>query len=84
MLEFEEINRRTALGLISRAVGKNLHIGENEKEELDSSFGRTLANWNIYLFDGFGSFDSDVIYNRIEYPASGLDCRAIILDHQVQ
>ena len=40
-----------------------------------------MANWNLYLFDGFGSYDPDVIYNRIEYLASGLDCRIIFLDH---
>ena len=34
-----------------------------------------------YIFDGFGSFDPDVIYNRIEYLASGLECRVIFLDH---
>ena len=43
--------------------------------------GRTMATWNLYLYDGFGSYDPDVIYNRIEYLASGLDCRIIFLDH---
>ena len=36
---------------------------------------------NCYLFDGFGSYDPDVIYNRIEYLASGLDCKIVFLDH---
>jgi twinkle protein len=40
-----------------------------------------LANWKLYLFDGFGSFDPDIIYNRIEYLATGLDCKIVILDH---
>ena len=66
---------------MSTATGKNLHIGEHEKEELDSAFSRTIANWNLYLFDGFGSFDPDIIYNRIEYLATGLECRIIFLDH---
>jgi twinkle protein len=81
ILELEASNRRTALGLMSTAVGKNLHLAEHEKKELDSAFSRTLANWNLYLFDGFGSFDPDVIYNRIEYLATGLDCKVVILDH---
>jgi hypothetical protein len=29
----------------------------------------------------FGSFDPDLIYNRIEYLATGLDARVIFLDH---
>ena len=81
ILELEASNRRTALGLMSTAVGKNFNIGEYGNEELTSAFERTIANWNVYLFDGFGSFDPNVIYNRIEYLASGLECRIIFLDH---
>ncbi len=81
ILELEASNRRTALGLMSTAVGKNLHIGEHSESELTSAFERSIANWNVYLFDGFGSFDPNVIYNRIEYLASGLECRVIFLDH---
>ena len=77
----EESNRRTALGLMSAAVGRSLHLGEHTHEELTAAFDATMANWNLYLFDGFGSYDPDVIYNRIEYLASGLDCRIIFLDH---
>ncbi len=80
-LALEESNRRTALGLMSTAVGKSLHIGEHERTDLEEHFRDTIANWHLYLFDGFGSFDPDVIYNRIEYLASGLECRIIFLDH---
>ena len=81
ILELEASNRRTALGLMSTAVGKNLQLGEPDEEELKSSFRSTIANWNLYLFDGFGSFEPDLIYNRIEYMATGLECRVIFLDH---
>ena len=80
-LALEESNRRTALGLMSCAVGKALHLGEHSHEELTESFDASMANWNLYLFDGFGSYDPDVIYNRIEYLAQGLDCKIIFLDH---
>ena len=81
ILELEASNRRTALGLMSTAVGKNLHIGDHEQTELESAFRSTIADWNLYLFDGFGSFEPDLIYNRIEYMATGLECRVIFLDH---
>jgi len=81
IMELEASNKRTALGLMSTAVGQALHIEEHDKRELEKHFRNTLANWNLYLFDGFGSFDPDVIYNRIEYLASGLECRVIFLDH---
>ena len=81
VLELEASNRRTALGLMSTAVGKNLYVGEHDEQELKSAFDRSIANWNLYLFDGFGSFDPDIIYNRIEYLATGLECRVVFLDH---
>ncbi len=77
----EESNRRTALGLMSAAVGKSLHLGEPTHDELTKAFDSSINNWKLYLFDGFGSFDPDIIYNRIEYLASGLDCKIIFLDH---
>ena len=66
---------------MSVACGKAHHLGEHSHEELTAAFDQTLANWNLYLFDGLGSYDPDVIYNRIEYLASGLDCKIIFLDH---
>ena len=81
ILELEASNRRTALGLMSTAVGKNLTLGEHDQSELEEHFRNSIANWNLYLFDGFGSFDPQLIYNRIEYLASGLECRTIFLDH---
>jgi twinkle protein len=80
-LALEESNRRTALGLMSSAVGRPLHIGEHSKRDLTNYFDQTMANWNLHLFDGFGSYDPDLIYNRIEYMASGLETKVVFLDH---
>ena len=80
-LALEESNRRTALGLMSVASGKPLHLGNFERSDLTQIYEDTLAKWNLYLFDGFGSFDPDIIYNRIEYLSAGLDCKVIFLDH---
>ena len=80
-LALEESNRRTALGLMSVGVEKALHLGDPSHDELTDAFDKTMANWNCYLFDGFGSYDPDVIYNRIEYLASGLETKIVFLDH---
>ena len=80
-LALEESNRRTALGLMSAAVGRSLHLGEHDRAELVEAFDNTIANWNLHLFDGFGSYDPDHIYNRIEYMASGLETKVVFLDH---
>ncbi len=81
VVELEANNRRTALGLMSCALGKAYHIGEHDKEELDTAYRNSIANWNLFMFDGFGSFDPDIIYNRLEYLATGLDVKVIFLDH---
>ena len=80
-LALEESNRRTALGLISSAIGKPLHLGGYDQQQLKEYFSNTIANWNLYLYDGFGSFDPNVLFNRVEYLASGLECRFVVLDH---
>lgn len=80
-LALEESNRRTALGLMSVAARKSLHLGEQQRGELTEIFDQTIANWHLHLFDGFGSYDPDHIYNRIEYMAAGLDTKVIFLDH---
>ena len=66
---------------MSVAVGSSLHIGTHTPEDLTTIYDKTLKDWNLYLFDGFGSYDPDVIYNRIEYLAVGLDTKIIFLDH---
>ena len=80
-LALEESNRRTALGLMSASLGRSYHLGEYERTELEYAYNSTIANWNLFLFDGFGSYDPDTIYSRIEYLACGLECRIIFLDH---
>jgi twinkle protein len=80
-LALEESNRRTALGLMSAATGKSLHMGQPSRAELIEAYDKTLADWNLFLFDGFGSFDPELIYNRVEYLAAGLDTKVIFLDH---
>ena len=80
-IALEESNRRTALGLMSVATGQALHIGEHGTETLKDAYDRSLANWNLYLYDHFGSLDPDVIYSRCEYMALGLETKVIFLDH---
>jgi len=66
---------------MSSVVGKPLHLEEYDRKELEDAYHATIAKWNLFLFDGFGSFDPDVIYNRIEYLATGLETRVVFLDH---
>lgn len=80
-LALEESNRRTGLGLMSVAAEQALHIGEHTPEAIHAVAKETLEKWKLYLFDGFGSYDPDLIYKRVEYMALGLDVRVVFLDH---
>ena len=80
-IALEESNRRTALGLMSVATGQALHIGEHDTKTLKDAYDRSLATWDLYLYDHFGSLDPDVIYSRCEYMALGLETKVIFLDH---
>ena len=62
-------------------LDRSLHLGEHDRSELVDAFDKTINNWNLHLFDGFGSYDPDHIYERIEYMASGLETRVVFLDH---
>jgi twinkle protein len=66
---------------MSAAVGKSFHLGIHERSTLTEAYQATLANWNLFLYDGFGSFDPDIIYRRVEYLAQGLDVKVVFLDH---
>ena len=77
----EESNHKTALSLMSISEGVAFNKKEYEKEVLEAAYDNSIANWDLFLYDGFGSFDPDIIYNRIDYLANGLDCKIIFLDH---
>ena len=80
-LGLEESVRQTTLGLMSVDQEKAFHIGTHDRKELAKAFDDSIGRWNLFLYDGFGSVDPDVIYNRVEYLATGLDCRVIFVDH---
>lgn len=80
-LALEESNRRTALGMMSVAAGQALHLNAATPEETQKIWEQTLQKWNLFLFDGFGSYDPQVVYDRIEYLAQGLETKVIFLDH---
>ena len=40
---------------MSSALGKPFHIGEHERSTLTEAYQATLADWNLFLYDGFGS-----------------------------
>ena len=79
----EENNEKTALGLMSLAANKPLHLPDSEytEQEYADAFKATMGTDRVYLFDHFGSSSIDNIVSRVRYLARGCQCGFILLDH---
>ncbi len=79
----EESTKRSALGFMSMAANKPLHLPDTEKtpEELRLAFDQTLGTDRIFLYDSFGSNTLDNIIGRVRHMAKAMDCKYIVLDH---
>ena len=50
-------------------------------DEFEDDFANTLATGRIYLYDHWGSLDSDNLLNKIRYMVQSCGCNYIVLDH---
>lgn len=82
-IALEESVKRTALGLMAIELNKPLHLGMDgiEKEEIRNAFDRTVGSGSVYLYDHWGSTDSDNLLAKVRYLARGCNCSYIVLDH---
>ena len=83
-IALEENVKRTALGLMSIEMNKLLHLNSNEgitEEEMKDAFNATLGTGRVYLYDHWGSTDSDNLLSKIRFLARGCGCGFIVLDH---
>ena len=82
-IALEESVKRTSLGLMSLAINKPLHLGtvEVSQDELREAFDSTLGTGRVFLYDHWGSTDSQNLMDKIRYLASGCECGWVILDH---
>ncbi len=79
----EENVKRTALGLMSLAINKPLHLGTEHvtEEELKLAFDNTLGTGRVYLYDHWGSTETGNLLSKIRYLATTGECGYIALDH---
>lgn len=82
-IALEESVRRTALGIMSIHMNKRLHmdISGVDQSTLREAFDQTVGAGNLFLYDHFGSTDSQNLLSRIRYMSRGLGCEYIVLDH---
>lgn len=82
IVALEESVKRSALGLMSIAANKPLHLNaEVTPEEKKQAFEDTLGTGRVFLYDHWGSTDSENLLEKIRYLANGCGCGFIVLDH---
>jgi twinkle protein len=86
-IALEESVRRTALGIVGITMNRPLHIEmaagtcEIDEDELRAAYEATVGSGRMFLYDHFGSIDSDNLLSRIRYMVRSLGCQWIFLDH---
>lgn len=84
LLHLEEPNSDTALGLMSIAANKPLHLpdvrAQVDKEELRKYYDDTVNTDRVVVWDHFGSNSIYEILNKVRH-MHALGCKYIVLDH---
>lgn len=82
-IALEESVKKTALSLMGLHLNKRLELTKNEttEEELREAFEALTLDDRLYLYDHFGSLESDNLLYKLRYLAVGLECDFIVLDH---
>jgi twinkle protein len=78
----EESVARASQRFLSHRLGKLVHLpGVATEVEMREAFDATLGTGRVFLFDHFGSADSDTLLSKLRYLAVGCECDVLILDH---
>ena len=82
-IALEESVKRTGLGLMSIFANKPLHLGTEDvtEKEMKDAFDATLGTGRVFLYDHWGSTDSDNLLAKIRYLVRGCGCSFIVLDN---
>jgi len=65
------------------ALDKPLHLTKEgvTDDDLRSAFDLTVGSGSVYLYDHFGSLETDNLLNKVRYLAKGCGVSYVILDH---
>lgn len=83
IIHLEESLKRTSLGMMGLYLKQRVHIDRSmvTDEQFREAYDKTVGSGKVYLYDHFGSADSDHLFAKIRYFAKGCGCTTIILDH---
>ena len=79
----EESVKNTAMQMMSLQLGQRLHVARATvpQEKLKAAFDATIGSGRFFLYDHWGSTDSDNLIAKIRYLVKGCGCSTIVLDH---
>jgi twinkle protein len=79
----EENPLRTSLRMMSIELDRPLHLGLGgiTEEEYERAYVTTVGSGRFYLYDHFGSLESDNLLSKLKFLANGCGCDFIVLDH---
>lgn len=79
----EENCGRTGLRFMGLHVNKPIHLPgyEISPEEREAAFKATLGTSQFWLYDHYGSLDSENLLNKLRFIVKGCGVKCLILDH---
>jgi twinkle protein len=81
-IALEESIERTANGIIGLEMSRPLHLEPFEADEAyNKAYKDTVGSGRFFLYDHWGSLDSDNLLGHIRYMAKAMDVDYVVLDH---
>lgn len=80
----EENLRRSAQRFVGMALNRPIHLPGHDNVSMtdrQAAFEKTLATERYYLYDHFGSLESDNLLSKLRYMTIGCDVPWLFLDH---
>lgn len=83
LIHLEEKVTRSSLGMMGYYLKRRLNLGTDgvSQEKLREAYDKTVGSGRVFLYDHFGSADSNNLFAKIRYFAKGCNCTTIVLDH---
>ena len=85
--ENNSVSKRAYLGIelnesiVSKSKWKEFKVEPNNVTKIKEAYEKVIGTDRLYLYNHFGSLDSDSLLNKLRYLAVGAGCDIIILDH---
>lgn len=83
IIALEESNQRSALGILSCALDRPLHLDTGRAAVDEAELRKAAEVWlpGFAFYDHWGSVEADVLLPKIRYMAHALGIRWFVLDH---